>query len=321
MKGKLIVKTKKSQLVLGIILTIVCIVSSILFFGAGFQGYSEESPHRVDVILCCLIIGLVCLIFGVAFALFFWRIKDDYIQIDSKGITINAHSSNTFFQKHYQDSYQWSDLSSYALDLNVKDTRKGIVFYEYHLEVYDVNGLLLKKYEFQHAFGKAMSELDDYMSDHLQIKQVHEFNKYGKTTLNARKTNNGYVRAGIMGFCSLFMIYIAALYENERNYLYGFIAFCCLAGIWFFYTNKAKNKDSLTFDQDGISVDIHTRELCRHIQKKVNYDSIHSFSVSYDTEECQLKLWDEEEKELLSCDCIGLSYSRYLDYLLKGILM
>ena len=317
---ELIIRTKKSKLWLGVFCVIACIAFSILCFYIAFNEFSNNPLGNRCIIW--LLIGIPCLLFGIVLALYYWRLKDDYIKIDSKGITINAHSKELISPKLYRDTYQWNELSSYALDMNTKSAGYGIELYEYQLEVYDMNGLLLKRYVFQENFGMEMLELDDYMSEHLLIRPVYEFNEYGKTTLYAKKSKMGFVMTAILWGCIIITLFaMRSDMSGEMGYYYGLIGFFALMSIWYIHTNRLKNKDSLTLDQDGISVDIHTKELCRHIQKKVNYDSIHSFSVSYDTEQCQLELWDEKEKKLLSCDCIGLSYSRYLDLLLKGILM
>ncbi len=315
---ELIIRTKKSKLWLGVFCVIACIAFSILCFYISFNEFSNNPlGNRLKI---WLLIGMPCLLFGIALARYYWRLKDDYIMINSEGITINAHSKELFFPKFYRDTYQWSELSSYALDMNTKSPGYGIELYEYQLEVYDTNGLLLKRYVFQENFGMEMLELDDYMSEHLLIRPVYEFNEYGKTTLYARKSKMGFVMTAILWGCIITLFAMRSDMSGEMGYYYGLIGFFALMSIWYIHTNRLKNKDSLTLDQDGISVDLHTTELCRHIHKNVNYDSIHSFSVFSDAVQCRLEIWDEKEKKILSCDCFRLSQSRYLEIILKGIL-
>lgn len=64
-----------------------------------------------------------------------YHVKDDHIQINREGITIDAHDGS-IFPKHYKLFYRWKELSAYAFSAEYIPGKTD-AHWDYKLELYD----------------------------------------------------------------------------------------------------------------------------------------------------------------------------------------
>lgn len=304
-----IIKTDRSNVHYFIGVGVVCLLLWLYILVGVFK---EESSPQV-LVLCSLIFGIMILI-GAWLIWFALLVKNDYIQTDSKGITIDVHS-NSLFPKHHQCFYRWEELSSYALDASYKDGKQA--HWVYTLELYDVNEQLLEKIEIQSLFNAELIKLNGFIAKHrfgLTLpKPLYDFKRHGETSFCRRKT----ISFIVMGFISLLAAIVFAailLFQDSEQTLGDYISFTflilffALCGIFFIYKEFVTRKDYITIDQNCITVDMHTTELCRHIRKVIYHDGYQRLSYGDNV----LYLYGEDDAVVFSCNCTNLMNSKYL---------
>ena len=274
--------------------------------------FKEESSPKV-LVLFSLTLGIMILI-GVWLIWFALLVKNDYIQTDSKGITIDVHS-NSLFPKHHQCSYQWNELSSYALDALYKDGRQA--HWVYTLELYDVNEQLLEKIEIQSLFNAELIKLNGFIAKHrfgLTVpKPLYDFKRHGETTFCRRKTIS-FIVMGLICLLSAMVFAAIFLFQDSEQTLGVYISstflilLFALCGIFFIYKYIVTRKDHITIDQNCITVDVHTTELCRHTRKVIYHDGYQRLSYGDNV----LYLYGEDDAVVFSCNCANLMHSKYL---------
>lgn len=304
-----IIKTDRSNVRYFIGVGVVCLLFMLYILVGVFK---EESSPQV-LVLCSLTLGIMILI-GAWLIWFVLLVKNDYIQTDSKGITIDVHS-NCLFPKHHQCFYRWEELSSYALDAYYKEGRYA--HWDYTLELYDVNEQLLKKIEIQSLFSAELIKLNGFIAKHrfgLTLpKPLYDFKRHGETTFCRRKT----ILLIVEGFiCLLTAMVFAAilLFQDSEQTLGDYISFTflilffALCGIFFIYKGIVTRKDYITIDQNCITVDVHTTELYRHMRKVIYHDGYQRLSYGDNV----LYLYGENDAVVFSCNCTNLMNSNYL---------
>lgn len=275
--------------------------------------FKEESSPKV-LVLFSLIFGIMILI-GAWLIWFALLVKNDYIQTDSKGITIDVHS-NSLFPKHHQCFYRWEELSSYALDAFYKDGKQA--HWVYTLELYDVNEQLLEKIEIQSLFNAELIKLNGFIAKHrfgLTVpKPLYDFKRHGETTFCRRKTIS-FIVMGLICLLSAMVLFAAIfLFQDSEQTLGDYISFTflilffALCGIFFIYKYIVTRKDHIAIDQNCITVDVHTTELCRHIRKVIYHDGYQRLSYGDNV----LYLYGEDDAVVFSCNCTNLMNSKYL---------
>ena len=119
--------------------------------------------------------GFVLLMFGTVWMVRLGiLIRNDYVQVDSEGITIDAHSKH-FFTKHYRACFRWEELSAYSIGITEVSTGGQLVRWvkiSNKLKLYDVNGCLVGNFDFQHYMGDDLSRVEQIMSEY--IKKVSD---------------------------------------------------------------------------------------------------------------------------------------------------
>lgn len=119
--------------------------------------------------------GFVLLMFGTVWmAQLGILIRNDYVQVDSEGITIDAHSKH-FFTKHYRACFRWEELSAYSIGITEVSTGGQQVRWvkiSNKLKLYDVNGCLVGNFDFQHYMEDDLSRVEQIMSEY--IKKVSD---------------------------------------------------------------------------------------------------------------------------------------------------
>lgn len=304
-----IIKTDRSNVRYFIGVGVVCLLFMLYILVGVFK---EESSPQV-LVLCSLTLGIMILI-GAWLIWFVLLVKNDYIQTDSKGITIDVHS-NSLFPKHHQCFYRWEELSSYALDAYYKEGRYA--HWDYTLELYDVNEQLLKKIKIQSLFNAELIKLNGFIAKHrfgLTLpKPLYDFKRHGETTFCRRKT----ILLIVEGFiCLLTAMVFAAilLFQDSEQTLGDYMSFTflillfALCGIFFIYKGIVTRKDYITIDQNSITVDVHTTELYRHIRKVIYHDGYQRLSYGDNV----LYLYGEDDAVVFSCNCTNLMNSKYL---------
>lgn len=97
-------------------------------------------------------------------------IRNDYVQVDSEGITIDAHSKH-FFTKHYRACFRWEELSAYSIGITEVSTGGQLVRWvkiSNKLKLYDVNGCLVGNFDFQHYMEDDLSRAEWIMSEYIK---------------------------------------------------------------------------------------------------------------------------------------------------------
>lgn len=304
-----IIKTDRSNVLYFIGVGVVCVLF-VLYILVGV--FKEESSPQV-LVLCSLTLGIMILI-GAWLIWFVLLVKNDYILTDSKGITIDVHS-NSLFPKHHQCFYRWEELSSYALDAYYKEGRYA--HWDYTLELYDVNEQLLVKIEIQSLFNAELIKLNGFIAKHgfgLTVpKPLYDFKRHGETTFCRRKTIS-FIVMGLICLLSAMVFAAILLFQDSEQTLGDYISFTflilffALCGIFFIYKYIVTRKDHIAIDQNCITVDVHTTELCRHIRKVICHDGYQRLSYGDNV----LYLYGEDDAVVFSCNCTNLMHSKYL---------
>ena len=307
MDKELIVKTSRSNL--------------LLMYGVGgceivfliylLWGLYEEDSNGLDFF--CLILGLF--IFGGLYLIIYaYIVKDDYICVNSKGISIDAHNRD-FIPKRCMFSYGWSELSTYVLDVVWRNHEPY-----FYLELYDKKEDLIQKIKLQSLLGAELENFDAYVPDDIVYKPAYDYLKYGRTTFCSR-SNNSKILLFLGSFILLAAIAFFVLFFKIADD--GLGAELCMSGIFFIYGlvliygGVVTKKDLLIFEENGLTIDLHTTSLFRHKYKVLSFDSFNYYKVLLTSSQCELNFYDKDENEIFSCDCIKLANARYLEWMLR----
>lgn len=289
--------------VLGL-LTLLFIIYMLMKDGEGNGGLS--------LFLGVFILPVIGLLYYV------YKVKDDTIRVDQKGITLDVHS-DAIIPKHYQASYRWSELSSYSINVRREASTSC-----YGIELYGADESLLREIKLQSLMGDEIWELERYLVKHLLPKPLYDFNQNGKVTFPAKRSKTYFVLCGVFFLITVAFIpwfVVQGVFVGEDSvYAYILLGFFFLLGLFILYAGVVSQRDSLTIDSEGIEVDVHSKELCKHTKQKVAYDSFEYFQVDSSVDEYQLILKDKDHKEILSCNCSNLCYANYLEMVLKVLL-
>ena len=191
MDKELIVKTSRFNLLLmyGVGSGIIVCLSYLLW------GLYEEGSNGFGFF--CVILGLFIL-GGLYMIVNAYIVKDDYICVNQKGISVDAHNSD-FIPKRCMFSYRWSKLSTYVLDVVGHKSMSHSC-----LELYDKNENLIQKVKFQSLLGAEMNRFDAYVPEEFLCKPAYEYLKYGRTTFFSKSENSK-----ILLFLGLFFLLVA----------------------------------------------------------------------------------------------------------------
>lgn len=287
------------------LLTLLFIIYMLMKDGEGNGG--------VSLFLGVFLLPVIWLFYYV------YKVKDDTIRVDQKGITLDVHS-DAIIPKRYQASYQWSELSAYSIDVRWEANTRC-----YGIELYGADESLLQKIKLQSLMGDEIWEIGSDLLMHLLPKPWYDYNKDGKVTFSAKRSQNCFVLCGVFFLITVAFIpwfVVEGFFAGEDSvYAYILLGFFFLLGLFILYAGVVSQRDSLTIDSEGIEVDVHSKELGKHTKQKVRYDSFEYFQVDSSVDEYQLILKDKDHKEVLSCNCSNLRYANYLEMVLKVALM
>lgn len=279
----------------------LCFVFSVLILFVNGICF-DEGVGAIPIILFWALSWLVG-----AYLLCFVRLcKDDFIRVDGAGLTIEVHD-RSLFPKRCSVSYKWSELSSF--DMIVGDDAPTFMT----LELYGTDGDLLGRFNPELLFAlEELLYLDYCMMDYIWFKSADDYNERGGAYFPRKK--------GHYGLVSFFFFFFSLLLFSFS--FFSFFWTCVsivlfLSGLWRVYLGVVSRKDCIVVDAEGIGVDLHTTFMGTHIKKRVESAEFGSYSVE---DNCRLRIWDREGKELLNCDCSKFSQIRRLDLLLKLIL-
>lgn len=307
MDKELIVKTSRFNLLLmyGVGGGIIVCLSYLLW------GLYEEGSNGFGFF--CVILGLFIL-GGLYMIVNAYIVKDDYICVNQKGISVDAHNSD-FIPKRCMFSYRWSELSTYVLDVvGYKSMSHSC------LELYDKNENLIQKVKFQSLLGAEMNRFDAYVPEAFLCKPAYDYLRYGRTTFFSRSDNSKTLLFlglfFLLGAIAFFVLFIKIADDS-------LVAELCMPGIFFIYGlvyiygGVVTKKDRLIFEKKGLTIDLHTTSLFRHKHKVLPFDSFYYYNVSLTSSQCELQFLDQDKNEIFSCDCTNLTNTRYLDWMLK----
>ncbi len=285
----------------------------LFLIGIFCWNFFEEAPGAFGIsspIIGVFIMMALYLIFCA------YILKNDCIRVDLNGIYIDAHSCD-FIPKRYQASYAWTELSTYALDVVWKNSHPY-----FKLELYDKNECLIQKFELQSLLETDLILMESYIPDDILYKPAYDFNKYGKTTFYSRKDNlRDLMCIGIFSLLFGIAFFILCIKAGEMEiWTTSLGVIFSLSGLCFVYGAFVTKRDYLTIDDNGITIDLYTRGLFIHKYKVLPFGSFDYFSVSETPEECVLRFFDKDKNEIFSCDCMNLTYARYIDWVLTGLL-
>lgn len=206
---------------------------------------------------------------------------------------------------------------TYALDVVWKNSHPY-----FKLELYDKNECLIQKFEFQSLLETDLILMESYIPDDILYKPAYDFNKYGKTTFYSRKDNlRDLMCIGIFSLLFGIAFFILCIKAGEMEiWTTSLGVIFSLSGLCFVYGAFVTKRDYLTIDDNGITIDLYTRGLFIHKYKVLPFGSFDYFSVSETPEECVLRFFDKDKNEIFSCDCMNLTYARYIDWVLTGLL-
>lgn len=307
MDKELIVKTSRFNLLLmyGVGSVEIAFLTWLLW------GLYEEDSN--SFVFWGVILGLFILS-GIYLIVYASLVKDDYICVNQKGISVDAHNRD-FIPKRCMFSYGWSELSTYVLDLV---WRNNVPYF--YLELYDKNEDLIQKIKLQSLLGAELENFDAYVPEDILYKPAYDYLKYGRTTFCSRSEKT----RGLL-FCGLFFLLVAiaffVLFIKIADG--GLVAELCMPGIFFIYGldciygGIVSKKDRLIFEKKGLTIDLHTTSLFRHKYKVLPFDSFNYYNVSLTSSQCEFQFLDQDKNEIFSCDCTNLTNTRYLDWMLK----
>lgn len=265
-----------------------------------------------------IVFGLIIFIFFVALPIrFAFLVKNDYIQTDSEGISIDVHGFG-LFPKHHKCFYRWEDLSSYVLDARTPTARS--VYHRFILELYGSQGQILENIKTFHSFDEGRLKLDVCIAKHslgqVSPKPLHDIKKHGKAIFPAKKSSVELIFGVFLLLVSL--IGLAAVLtvpfsEDNTSVFEVIIGSCYLVGLFILggcilRRHFVAKRDLIIIDPYCIIADMHTTILSRLIKQSIGHDSYHDCSFSNDT----LESYDKGGKKIFSCNCFHLKYAQYL---------
>lgn len=320
MSEKFIVKTDKGKAKREIVSKIFMVLFVYVF---GFLLSLLSDDDKV-IFFCSCFCSIIPFFTAVYFLLQFYYCKEDYIQVDAEGLTIDIHS-RSFFPKHYKYFYRWENLSYYVFDcLLCREPKGGFEWWKCSLELYDLKKMPLEKIKFQPFLGGDIQHLDEHVVKHLPFKYAYEFEKHGKTTfhVNKAKTENPLVllSIGLMTPFVALLVYIVLGTTNEDwseiVFLGGFGFLSFLWGLHLFRTPFVTKDDYLTIEKERIVVDLHTTVLLRHIHETISHDSYHYYLCNH-TSPKTITLYEQNKKKVFSFNADYLENIQHLNMIFK----
>jgi hypothetical protein len=270
----------------------------------------------------------LCSIFffiAVYILLQFYYCKEDYIQVDAEGLTLDMHS-RSFFPKHYKYFYRWENLSYYVFDCSLCGNPKGgFEWWKCSLELYDLKKMLLGKMKLQPFWEDNIQHLDGHIAKHLPFKYAYEFEKHGKTTfhVNKAKTENPLVLLFSIGLMTPFVALLVFIVLGTTNegwseivFWGGFSFFFFLCGLNIFRTPFVTKDDYLTIEKERIVVDLHTTILFKHFRKNITHDSYHYYLCNH-TSPKTITLYEQNKKKVFSFNADYLENIQHLNMIFK----
>jgi hypothetical protein len=315
MSEKFIVKTDKGKAKREIV--------SIFFVALLVYVFGSLLFDDGKVILFC--ICSIPFFTAVYFLLQFYYCKEDYIQVDAEGLTLDMHS-RSFFPKHYKYFYRWENLSYYVFDCSLcRNPKGGFEWWKCSLELYDLKKRLLKKMNFHPFLEDDIQHLDEHVAKHLPFKYAYEFEKHGKTTFHVNKAQTGNPLAllfsiGLMTPFVALLVFIVLGTTNESwseiVFLggFGFLFFLC--GLNLFRTPFVTKDDYLIIEKERIEVNLHTTVLLRHIHETISHDSYHYYLCNH-TSPKTITLYEQNKKKVFSFNADYLENIQHLNMIFK----
>ncbi|MBO5989414.1 MAG: hypothetical protein J6Q03_08060 [Paludibacteraceae bacterium] len=321
MSEKFIVKTNKGKAKREIVSNFfvalfVCVFGSLL---------SLLSDDGKVIFFCFCLCSIIPFFTAVYFLLQFYYCKEDYIQVDAEGLTLDIHS-RSFFPKHYKYFYRWENLSYYVFDCSLgRNPKGGFEWWKCSLELYDLKKMLLEKIKFQPFWGDDIQHLDEHVVKHLPFKYAYEFEKHGKTTflVNKAKTENPLALLFSIGLMTPFVALLVFTVLGTTNeswseivFLggFGFLFFLC--GLNLFRTPFVTKDDYLTIEKERIEVNLHTTVLLRHIHETISHDSYHYYLCNH-TSPKTITLYEQNKKKVFSFNADYLENIQHLNMIFK----
>lgn len=236
-----------------------------------------------------------------------YHVKDDHIQINREGITIDAHDGS-IFPKHYKLFYRWKELSAYAFSAEYIPGKTD-AHWDYKLELYDTQERPLAKIDFHPYFNEELKNLDKQIASNstLSCKPVYDIKKHGKTTFHSKDEK----KTMIFSLCiSLLLVWGAVAMSN-------ILLFLLPLPIYIIIDSLVTRKDYLTIDTNGFTIDVHPGLLLKHTRMFIKHDDYRR--VSYDDEKNMLEFYNKDNNIFFKCYCYNLNYSKHIRQLLKEL--
>jgi hypothetical protein len=320
MSEKFIVKTDKGKAKREIV-SIFFVALLVYVFGSLLSLLSDDGKV---LFFCFCLCSIIPFFTAVYFLLQFYYCKEDYIQVDAEGLTINIHS-RSFFPKHYKYFYRWENLSYYVFDcLLCREPKGGFEWWKCSLELYDLKKMPLEKIKFQPFLGDDIQHLDEHVVKHLPFKYAYEFEKHGKTTfhVNKAKTENPLVLLFSIGLMTPFVALLVFIVLGTTNeswseivFFGGFGFFFFLCGLNLFRTPFVTKDDYLTIEKERIEVNLHTTVLLRHIHETISHDSYHYYLCNHTSQ--TITLYEQNKKKVFSFNFFYLENIQHLNMIFK----
>lgn len=315
MSEKFIVKTDKGK-AKWVIVSIFFV--ALLVYVFGFLLFDDGT-----IILFCLC--SILFFIAVYFLLQFYYCKEDYIQVDAEGLTLDMHS-RSFFPKHYKYYYRWENLSYYVFDCSLyRNPKSGFEWWKCSLELYDLKKMLLGKMRLQPFLEDDIQHLDEHVAKHLPFKYAYEFEKHGKTSFHVKKakTENPLVLLFSIGLMIPFVTLLVFIILGTTNegwseivFLGGFSFFFFLCGLNIFRCPFVTKDDYLTIEKERIVIDLHTTILFKHFRKNIAHDSYHYYLCNH-TSPKTITLYDQNKKKVFSFNVDYLENIQHLNMIFK----
>lgn len=291
---------------------------ALLVYVFGFLLFDDGA-----IILFCLC--SILFFIAVYFLLQFYYCKEDYIQVDAEGLTIDMHS-RSFFPKHYKYFYRWENLSYYVFDCSLCGNPKGgFEWWKCSLELYDFKKMLWGKMKLQPFWEDDIQHLNEHVAKHLPFKYAYEFEKHGKTTfhVNKAKTESPLVLLFSIGLMTPFVALLAFIVLGTTNegwseivFFGEFSFFFFLCGLNIFRCPFVTKDDYLTIEKERIVVDLHTTILFKHFRKNIAHDSYHYYLCNH-TYPKTITLYDQNKKKVFSFNVDYLENIQHLNIIFK----
>lgn len=133
-----------------------------------FLNEEDYAPRELLLIRGGFVLLMFCTVWMARLGIL---IRNDYVQVDSEGITIDAHSKH-FFTKHYRACFRWEELSAYSIGTTEVSAGFELELIRREkignkLKLYDVNGCLVGNFDFQHYMDD-LNGVERIMSEYIK---------------------------------------------------------------------------------------------------------------------------------------------------------